>query len=392
MEKIVHRFIKIKDLNHIAIEAKNNEDRYPFLPITEIRALAQMKNPVADKEDIGLILIYYDKKCVGYLGLLPCLLKKGTNVSKVYIFSAFFVDVDHREFKIAYRIMELAFSLGYDFFFSGYTDAFYKFSVKNPQWFKKIHDTCFLQINLDLVFPAIVKMEKKRRDVHSIFYKKPLVWFARFSLFLIRRLSKEKLIKRVYENKRIVEYSVKNDISIKPVKKVHVFEGFVSKLFENHFYFYRNEKVINWMIKNPWISEDPAYKTNYFFSDWRKLFRYYAFEFFCNRSGDYLGFCVYSVSKKGDITTLKILDNEVTKEENLMLIVEQSLKLSEIYSVDKMIAPDYLLETIEKVKSLKPLTIKKANGNFLGPANNSVFPSEYQKIKLQYCDADIPFS
>jgi hypothetical protein len=98
MEKIVHRFIKIKDLNHIAIEAKNNEDRYPFLPITEIRALAQMKNPVADKEDIGLILIYYDKKCVGYLGLLPCLLKKGTNVSKVYIFSAFFVDVDHREF------------------------------------------------------------------------------------------------------------------------------------------------------------------------------------------------------------------------------------------------------------------------------------------------------
>jgi hypothetical protein len=86
------------------------------------------------------------------------------------------------------------------------------------------------------------------------------------------------------------------------------------------------------------------------------------------------------------------LDNEVTEEKHLMLIIEQSLKLSEIYSVDKMISPDYLLETIEKVKSLKPLTIKKANGNFLGPANNSVFPSEYQKIKLQYCDADIPFS
>ena len=394
MIKFSHRLIKIKDLTELALTAKTDKIHYPFLPITEIRAISQVKNPIASEEDFALLIIYCDSICVGYLGLLPCLLKYGLRVNKVYAFSAFFVDPEYRKFKIAHRIMKLAFSLNYDFFFSGYTDAFYKFSLKNPQWFKKIHDTSFLQINLDLMFPVFVRLEEMRRNKKNLFSKKPLLFLSRLCLFIIRKISHNNFIRNWRIGNLAIEYSGKKNIVFRPIEKVKPLQvqGVICSFFEGSHYFYRDTDTMNWMIQNPWITEKQKLKSKYFFSAWRKQFRYLAYGFYSKKNNHYLGYVVFSISTRGGITTLSILDSEVVKKEYLVLVLEQALQISINSSVDKILIPEYFSEIINAQKNFQKLSIKKRRGNFLCPTTKTVFPSDYRKLKLQFCEGDIPFT
>ena len=389
---MIIEFVKVCELAEIARNAKNNKKRFPFLPITEIRANAQSKNPVADKDDFGLIVAYSDDVCVGYLGLLPCLLRKGDIISKVYAFTAFFVDSAYRKLGVANKIMEYAFTLNYDFFYSGYTEAFYRFSIKNPQWFKRIGDTHFLQINLDLILPIFATIERLRREDESFWSQEPFSYIARAILFIIRRLSHKAFIRRYYDFFKTPGHSKFREIKFKSVSRITPLSVSTQELPPLRPYFYRDIKIINWMIENPWISEAPSHKSNYFFSNWRQRFRYLAYELHDEKHDSYLGYVVFSLSTRGEITTLTILDSELVDNAYRFSVLDQALKIALEEDVDKIITPDIYTPVVESHSKLCGITIHKTKGNFLAQAQKTVFPAKHKDLILQYCEGDIPFS
>jgi hypothetical protein len=371
---ISYEFVQVGQLADFEKQIHKNKTRFPFLPLTDLRAKSQIENPCADKNDAGLIVVYCKGVCVGYLGLLPSIFNNGGVRSKVFAFTSFYVDANYRKQKIAYVIMELAFSLKYDYYYTGYTDAFYKFSVKNPQWFKYIGQTNYIQINRDLLLPLFVELERLRHDKNSIFSKNIINKLIRGILFLLRRsthlllinsLANIQLNTKAFENELITRKKVKQVANL----------GKSVKLFDHKQYFERSTEVVNWMIRTPWISTDPNYKLDYFFSVWRKKFEFLAYEFYTAEKV-YLGYAVYRCSLRGEISTLTILDHRLKDKKWLYFILD----------------PDYLLEICNSQSRLKGLTLLKTRGNFLAPTKDSAFPENAHNIKLQLIDADKAFT
>ena len=65
---------EIIKLNKLELSIYIKSERFlnaPVLPISEHRALSQIKNPKALKDDVLLLLTYDNEKLIGYLGILP---------------------------------------------------------------------------------------------------------------------------------------------------------------------------------------------------------------------------------------------------------------------------------------------------------------------------------
>jgi hypothetical protein len=93
-----------------------------ILPIGKPRALAYATNPCADENDIGLLVAYLGGQCIGYLGIMPGLLRRGDQFSKIYWLSTWFVPPEFRKTSVGLPLLLNALSLKYDLVVCGMTD------------------------------------------------------------------------------------------------------------------------------------------------------------------------------------------------------------------------------------------------------------------------------
>ena len=123
--------VRVKDLCAFAEEEIQKHDSDGIIPITPQRALAHQNNPHASEEDVGLLAAYSGHQCIGYLGILPGLLRSGNQLDKVHWFSTWYVPRQFRNTSVGLLLLKRALSLKYDIVVTGIS----KDAVKNIRSF-----------------------------------------------------------------------------------------------------------------------------------------------------------------------------------------------------------------------------------------------------------------
>src|ERR1700722_8012448 len=83
--------VAVKDLAAFAARP-----RAGVVPISKVRARAQVKNPHADPNDVGLVVAYQGERTIGFLGLLPAFFVVDAARTKMSWLSTWYVAPEHR--------------------------------------------------------------------------------------------------------------------------------------------------------------------------------------------------------------------------------------------------------------------------------------------------------
>ena len=172
-----------------------------------------------------------------------------------------------------------------------------------------------------------------------------------------------------------------------PLKENKVSEGNIDKMI-----FVRNVNVINWMINNSWISEDYADKANYQFSHYRKFHRYRAYQMKDSRSGENLGYVVFSVMEKRSLRFLKVLDYKLKSDDLIYNVLDLTLNECARWKIDVFEGPESLRTPVQKSFWMKKMCQSIKRGYYLHLTSENSNLNEYEKkLILNYCDSDIPY-
>lgn len=377
--------IAVKDLINFARRAQNDPKRYKVLPITVLRAAAHSKNPAASPEDIALLVAYADNKCIGYLGILPCFYRYKNKVTKVYALSTFLVDKSFRGGSTVRTLMANAIALKYDFLFTDYTPSSEKFIRRNPQWFKFAGYLPYLYLHL-LPHTSFLWWMKNRF--------KPTQSFINPVFSANQRITKAGGWHFFY---RLISPPMSHrwkDIKVHSVSRVHEPEHAPDESpLPIQASFFRDVNIVNWMIQYPWVTEDSCLALNYFFSYKRELHRFLPFELYEKKTGKRIGYFVFLVTKKRDMTVLKILDYSLSYSYDLHCIVDIALKEAARWKAELMVAPHNFWPIIKVHPFLSLLTQHRKRGYYIHPTpQNSVFPDNLKDLRFDLCDSDYAFS
>jgi hypothetical protein len=350
--------IRVKNLYEFACQNQNGT----FIPITKHRALAHTKNPYADENDIGLLAAFMGKLCIGYLGLLPSLLKTGDQFSKVYWLSTFYVPPEYRKTLAALHLMNKAFESKYDLFLTGISKEAQDFHRRLGS--NELGPLDYYEIDVG----RLNFLAQPSRLLIKIL-KSKFVDAATTASFL--------LIKKLFYN--ILLYRYRDNINYKEVSRID--EDDVNKRTKQNA-FYRGNKIINWMLRHKWVLESKTADLKYQFSNVRDIFKYICLNIYSSKEEeDCQGFLVLSISSQDKKTVLKVLDFNVSNRAALSL----ALKYARIHLVDIIEIPDSLAEEFP----LKSLLQNKKRTYLYYPKDKN---SSLKHIKLSYCDGDIAFT
>lgn len=148
MSELTLQDITVGQLQDLVADTRKHPDKYPVLPISGIRAQSQVSNPVADPEDLAMVLAFLDGKCRGYLGTIPCTFRRDGKDHVVYALSTFYVDAALRGTGAAGKIMGRMISQRRDLLLAGYTESAEAFYRKNDQWFTFAGELSCLRIGI----------------------------------------------------------------------------------------------------------------------------------------------------------------------------------------------------------------------------------------------------
>lgn len=372
--------IKVSNLYEFACKTIDCHKKGEIIPITKQRAFAQEKNPCADVNDVGLIVAFYNDQCVGYLGLVPGILRIVKEFHKVYYASSLFVSSELRKRKLGTKILQAACDLNYDLVFSGMGKAAEKLYrslnfLECKTYYHHISNLrkCRIEYILLKVFNKSRIMLKVASKIDDLIYPSVRRITYKFQAFIAKQ-SKHKITQKEIEQ---IREDSKND------------------KFSSSVEFYRDERVINWMLKYKWISEnknDEILNRDYYFSSFRDTFMYKAIEIYSKNDGKYCGFLIFAFSAEASCLTLKILDYSFSMSEYLKYIPSIVLEYSGRYDVDKIDIPDSLSQYFKKI-FLFNCTIQKVGRLTLCHPRDTKSPLavSIKKIKVSHCDGDIPF-
>ena len=381
--------VNVKDLYTFACQISRQYEDKSIIPITEHRALAQTKNPYADENDVGLLVAYVGKKCIGYIGILPGLLKIEDRFSKVYFPSTLYVTPEYRRYGLGKALVVHSMALNYDLVFTGVSESADRLYRKLNLYELESLDYYlidFNRANIFLLAPFLWKKILARIGIHSKASDKAV----RISGVLFSPL--KNLLYRILlsgQKKRL------DKISYREVSKIHE-EDLGSKADPKSKKFYRNESVINWMLQFKWVGERDEEKLenlNYHFSSAREFFKFLALKVFSSDEKDYKGFLVLSVSSNNLNTVLKLLDFHFSDRADYKYIFSLVVKYARVYQADTIVLPDSLDRYVKGHVLVRFLARKRKRTYFFSPKNNkSPLATQKNKIKLDYCDGDTPFT
>jgi GNAT superfamily N-acetyltransferase len=381
--------VNVKDLYTFACQISRQYEDKSIIPITEHRALAQTKNPYADENDVGLLVAYIGKKCIGYIGILPGLLKIEDRFSKVYFPSTLYVTPEYRRYGIGKVLVLHSMALNYDLVFTGVSESADRLYRKlNLYELESLEYSVidFNRVNIFLFASLLLKKILKGIGIRSIVSDKA----ARISRVLFS--SFKKLLYRIVlsgQEKRL------DEISYREVSKIHE-EDMRGKDNAQFIEFHRNASVINWMLQFKWVEkrdEEKLEDLDYYFSSVRESFKFIALKVFSSDEKDSKGFLVLSVSSNNLNTELKLLDFYCSDHADFKYIFSLVLKYARIHNADSIVLPDSLNRYIKSHKFVRLLIRRRKRTYFLYPKNEkSPLATLKNKITLNYCDGDTPFT
>jgi hypothetical protein len=285
--------IRVSDLPAFARAAAADPVRYAVLPIPPQRADAQAKNPLARPDDIGLLVGYVGDRCAGFLGLLPGAIEFRGRRHPMSSLTGFYVAPGDRTSGLGTMLPLGAIGLGRDLYVCRISAEAYSLFTQLGFWPARPQRTLRLQLSRFRKLKGIpLRMLGRSVNAGGSGEKWTLVTEARVPMTASWT-----------DGNGHPETADPGEAGAGAQGAPGAgASGAAAATQVEPPRFVRDEAVINWMVRNPWIGEDSHVVLPYAFSYRREMFRYMVFE---ANSG---GYVVLNVTQDQRFARVRILD------------------------------------------------------------------------------------
>jgi hypothetical protein len=381
--------IKAKSLYDFSIRLYDSAKKDGIIPIGKRRALAFSKNPYADENDIGLIVAHLGRRYIGYLGIMPGLLRAGNQYLKVHWLSTWFVTPEFRRTSVGLSLLLNALSLKYDFVVCGMSDEAEK--VYRALHFRELGPLNYYVLKFYLLDPVNLSLRLGRKILRKLGIQ------CQIPVIIIRlyRFFWSPIITIFYE---IFFRDKKNDIdNVSYLEVSEIPKDSKEKTYHpTTMEFYRDTRIINWMLKYKWTKESKEIELpdlNYYFAEIRDVFKFISLKVYSSDGKEYKGFMILSFTVDNLDSVLKILDYHFFNTKDYKYIALVAFKYASIYKANLIEFPEELITNIDDSRLLKFLCTRKERIYLIGSKNkDSPLAALFNNIKLNYCDGDTPFT
>lgn len=229
--------IKISELESFIDSALYKN--FSEIPITRLRALSQAKNTRASKDDVALIFTHEDNILLSFIGLLPDTIWLGNEPQKAWWNSCWWANETEKSngsMQLFYLACKLTNGKLYFPELTPHTGDLLN-RMKNFTTLNVEGVRAYLKLNIADIVPARKKAFAKVRPMLLL-----IDWMINFIYLPIRLIWENKL-----QNKNL-DYKIIDRIDDEAAH-------FIGKNNTNEL-FRRNKEELNWIIDNPWITEE----------------------------------------------------------------------------------------------------------------------------------------
>jgi hypothetical protein len=373
--------VLVKDIIAFAARYAQAHAQGKVVPISKLRAAAHAANPVADGDDVCLLVAMQGDDVVGYVGLMPSMLEVDGKLRKLYWYTTWYSGASGQQAGAGGILLHASLALGYDIVATDLADITIPYYRKLR--FKPLGPLTYFELNLDRLDPIGAP------------------WLA-LRVFLRRRGRNSTLVDRAFAACRSLSKSIFYGLIGSTVLRIgrNVIFRELSELPDelspsvgSGTSFYRGPEVVRWRLTYPWISEQPEEATEgFYFSDYREMVRFVILELRSSEGSTY-GCVILSISRHRGRTTVKVLDRFVRSAEEPRLLVAAGLAYAKRYRADRLTLPEQCEPFLQKSVPLRWMMRSRSRLYFCHPSRNaSVLPTNLEDIQLDFCDGDTPFT
>jgi len=384
--------IKVKDLYKVACEKHATRKPGEIVVLPKRRALSYSLNPYASDEDIGMLLAYIDDICIGFLGIMPGMLRHGDRLRKVHWLSTWYVAPEPQNTGAGALLMRRALSLQYDLMVTGtnpQADALYRrinFEELRPLKYRTLFVDMF---NFPgFVFSMVCKfLERRGRRITFVrpawlTSRKCFIYpFCKRFFYAFISIGHRRLARSVVVEEKFSLEEEAADMLEQRGKEAPVF--------------YRGREIINWMLQYPWVSSAKQESTpGYYFADYRPLFKQILVNLRTIDSGNVVGTVLCSVSAEDELVKLTVQDFNFNRPEDLRLLMVVALRLAAKNQADRLILPEECASHLPKFSPLRLLLIRRQRTYFAHSKRTKsvLLRSVLDRLNLQLSDGDCAFT
>jgi GNAT superfamily N-acetyltransferase len=378
--------IKIKDVYDFTCKAIDSRKPGEVVPASRWRSLAWTRNPYADRDDVSLIVAYRNSSCVGYLGLMPGRMWIKGRFEKVYWLSTFYVPKELRHTAVGAMLVMRALALRKDIL--AINSSLEAAQMYEALRFKPLGPLYYMSATLTRYNILGFPLRAIRKLLHKLAGRptRVLDGLIRTADWLFKKL--------VYAPLGTKITPILTEILTKRVEQIN------DRSFERHQHgmgsmrFVRSPDVINWMLKDRWVTSNLLERTDgYFFSDFDPLFHFRAFEIYGEKDRRYKGFMVLRIDEKFEKRTVTVFDHFFYDPSDYRYLLPVALEQAKNVLAGEINLPQECRDSIQQWWLLRWLFRKAECAYFYYPAGaNSPLNGALDEIKLDLSDGDMAFA
>jgi GNAT superfamily N-acetyltransferase len=370
------------DLHAMAIAAESDPARFPVVPIEPLRAQAQSRNPVSATGDPTLLVAYKDDRCVGYLGLLPQVLRRGQTTIKALAFSALYLEPALRGSGLAQRLLESARGLGFPLLTIGNSRAAQAFFIKSGM--QKLAPYRIVQLRLGPGAAIAQHYERSLRLLRRIGAHKlqpaarGLKQLSLAAAGPFRQFGNRRAYRAMASNSELLAFGV-------PAFR----NGVATPIDERKLRVHWDADALNWMLDCPWIGAQaapPAVASRYHFNASDPGFRHAACELI-DAKGQLAGFAAFLVHRHHAQKMVSLLQYSTTDAAGNALILRHAFDLARESNADIVRCGEEWIMPLEEAGLGKHLVVTERQSFVDAPMH----AEEFADYAEGFADGDIAF-
>ena len=311
-----------------------------MVPVSARRARSQMRNPHARPGDVAMLAAWEGERMIGYLGLLPAVLRNGEERARVSWISTIFVDPERTGRGIGSTLVKHAAAIPLDLFTTLYLPV-----LRRPQMaagLRPAGDLAHAVLDLRRASPWNAAAA---RAAH-------LAPFLAPRAAGLERVTAPPVRARIY---RVLRGALRGaERRWEPASEPPARAGRPRAEVE----FERGTEGLRWIVENPWIAEQGTGpgepEPRYHFSAVREVFRYLPLRLADGRGGE--GWLLLCLSRSQGITQLRVLDHAV---DDAAAGAAAVLEWGERHGADHLVLPEAFAAVLGRVPAARPLLARR---------------------------------
>lgn len=265
--------VKLKDLPALAERLVGRAGPGDFIPITKHRAQAMAHNPNAKPSDTAMLVAWDGDECVGYFGTMPVMLQHEGKLHKVYWLTTWNVAPRYIGKGLGSALMQAALDLDVDLAIVGSKPARRVSAKFGFHEIKPLDYVCVDYRVAGRFNPVSLLLRALRKGFSLVGIRLPIEglvkqceeWFEFFFGPVVRPIFFQLLLRSLKP-----EMEALHHLQVKALE-----DDWVAKPDAKRTAFYRDARVVNWMLAHPWVlrtGESESEHMDYIFTDARPFY------------------------------------------------------------------------------------------------------------------------